>query len=122
MKTVALTRVVLFGEPPQKYSVTFSVGSRFVRIVGPSRGGERTSRVMEWRGAAFRPGCVAMTEQAVAFFREVEANVHPDDRSELANHELMITGRLPATKRHDSPNRLDCHERQLPVGDRMEVG
>lgn len=118
MKTLAITRTVLFGEPPQKYAVSFAVGSRFVRIIGPGQSGEQVTRVMEWRGADFRPGCQAMTEQAVAYFLKIEASQQPDDRAELGNAELMTAGRLPAKAKP----RLDCHERQLPVGDRVEVG
>lgn len=118
MKTISITRTVLFGEPPQKFAVSFAVGSRFVRIQGPGRGGMKAEHVMEWKGAAFRPGCLAMTEQAVAFFLEVEAGAVPDDRVELGNQELMIAGRLP-TK---APGRVDYHERQLPRSDRQGVG
>lgn len=119
MKTLAITRTVLFGEPPQRYAVSFSVGTRFVRIVGPGRDGEQVTRVMEWRGKAFRPGCQAMTEQAVAWFLNLEASGLMDDRSEQGNEELMIAGRLPTAK---TRRVLDHHERQLPAGDRVEVG
>lgn len=118
MKTLALSRTVLFGEPPRRYVVTFAVGSRFVRVVGPGRGGPKVERIIEWHGEDFRPGCVAMTEQAIACFRELDASQQPDDRTELGNEELMIAGRLPEKPR----GKLDYHERQLPASDRMGVG
>ena len=118
MKTLAISRTVLFGEPPRKYVVTFAVGSRFVRVVGPGREGAKVERIIEWHGTDFRPGCVAMTEQAVACFLELEASRQPDDRLEQGNEELMIAGRLPEKPRR----KPDFHERQLPATDRMGVG
>ena len=120
MKTLALTRTVLFGEPPLKYAVTFHVGDheRHVKIVGPGAGGQPVTRWLQWSGKQFRPGCLAMTEQAVCFFREREAADLPDDRADVANEELIIAGRLPAGSRR----RFDSHERQLPRSDRTEVG
>lgn len=118
MKTLAITRTVLFGEPPQKFAVSFAVGSRFIRITGPGRAGPKVERVIEWHGKAFRPGCVAMTEQAIGAFLELDASGQADDRTELGNAELMIAGRLPERPR----KRPDYHERQLPAGDRAGVG
>lgn len=120
MKTVSLTRVVMFGTPPQRFAVSFAVGTRFIKIVGPGHSGPKTEHVMEWKGKAFRPGCVAATEQAVAYFLQIEASSLPDDRVEQGNDELIIAGRLPAQRQ--PRQKTDYHERQLPAGDRAGVG
>lgn len=114
MRTIAITRSVVFGSPPQQYSVTFRVGTQehLIKIVGPGRGGERVTHWLNWRGKSFRPGCLAMTEQAVARFIELESSGSNADVVERGNDELAVAPRRPRITSGDA------HERQLPVADR----
>lgn len=113
MQTLAITRHVAYGCPPEPFTVTFTVGAGEHLVTVRGRGQVQQLR---WSNKGYRPGSAKLTEKAVDHFLrrlgEIEAGGGPD--VEAANVELASVARSPHINHRPCPA-----DRQLPSGDRV---
>lgn len=120
MQTLAITRTVAYGCPPRQFAVTFRVGDE--RLVEVASEGRRELFRWNLRGVRYRPDSVKVLEVLIGEFLRREQQPGIDE----ANAELArVRGRKSEVgvrkEAAVAACQCDAHERQLPVGDRVEV-